>query len=284
MKNKDSKAKTKRPLFMLNSLIVWDVILFAVFIWANWVNFTDESGWSGLLTIPILLLVFVMLITTAIGFVVLAAKAPKKSSERAYLFLGAAVSLLPIACTLMYAVISNSLAQAYRRRSETPITFQEAKQLVTTCRVETIYRHNGGQMQLNDKVPVMPGEATKLEYRIFDVKYFDELLALTRQKEVQDKCGFVPSYDIERSRKSPTTEWITEQEAMDVLGECRPSTSLTTDLRYASGVPRDEPGATGIAMRLEPEVWNDEFRSEIILVRVSDDARTALKEKYDACY
>lgn len=278
------KTKRKQSFSTISPLIVSDIILFAVFGWANWVNFTDESGWSGLFTIPVLLLVFAALIIIAGGFVVLAFKAPKKTLYRAYMFLGAAFSLLPITCTVWYALISNTLEQTAKQRAETPISLQQARQLVETCQVETIYRHDGGRLQLTHKVPVLPGEDSRPEYRSFDVKYYDELFALVRDKQVQDRCGFIPSYDIERSKKPAVNRWISKDEAAAIIEECFHSTQLYTDARYYPNLELPESSSKGILLSERLNVWNDEKDSTIYLIGVEGQVASFLQAKDRDCF
>ncbi len=145
-------------------------------------------------------------------------------------------------------------------------------------------RQNEGRLRLNFMVPVLPGDILIPESRKFDVKHFDELLTLARSKEIQDKCGFVPSYDIERPTKPPVIKWITEAEAIAIMDKCRYSTQLVEDIRYMKDIVLPGPNTTGILLHQIQNVWNDEVDYQIILVDPSDSRKATLQEKEKCKY
>jgi hypothetical protein len=265
--------------------MVLDVIIFALFIWAVYVDFTDKSGWSGLITIPILLLVAILSIGAAIALIVAAVRSSTRKHRYAYL-LGALITLLPIIVAGTYIFIGTQLDQQANDRANTPVSLSQARKLVETCQVETIMRQGGGSMQLNAYAPAVPGtKDIRRESRTFDVKYYDELLNLARRKDVEDRCGFVPTYDIERPRQPEVKKWITQAEAETIMNKCLWNTQFNTDSRYLTEA--DYPAGimtTGILLKQSLSVWNDDTESAITLVKIDDQTRTALQEKQKTCW
>ncbi len=245
-----------------------------------WTSFADTTGWAGLFTAPILLVVGILLIANAIGFIVLAVRLKKY----VLYLMGALITLLPVIGTGAYIVVGTSLQQQAKERAEIPISLSQARALVSTCQIETIMRHNGGSMQLNAYVPVLPGMRSSRETRTFDVKYYDELFQLARRKDVEDRCGFVPTYDIERPRQPETKKWITQAEAEAILGKCLwntrfyPASLYLTDTDFPPGTNR-----IGILLQQRLSVWNDDTESTITLSGVDDQTRSTLLDKQKAC-
>lgn len=282
------KEKTKSPrqltvIYRAAPHIVITLLLFAVFAWTMYLNFTDTTGMAGLFTAPVLLIVAISLIATAVGWFVLAAK----SSTRKYRFIyigGALVTLMPIIVTTALIFTDMRLEQEAEKRATTPISLSEARSLVESCRVETIHRYDGGTMQLNELTPIIPGGDSRPERRTYDVVHYDELLALARRKDVEDRCGFVPTYDIERARKPALNKWITRAEAETIMGKCLWNTDLYEDSRYlkSSEFPA-EPMTTGILLNQRLSVWNDDTESRITIVRADEETKVALKQKDKAC-
>lgn len=283
------KEKTQSPrqltvIYRAAPHIVITLLLFAVFAWTMYLNFTDTTGMIGFFTAPVLLIVAISLIATAVGWFVLAAKSSTRRHKLIYAG-GALVTLMPIIVTSALIFTDIRLDQEAEMRAKTPISLSEARGLVESCRVETIHRYNGGTMRLNEYTPVIPGGDSRPERRTYDVAYYDELLALARRKDVEDRCGFVPTYDIERTKKPVLNKWITRAEAEAIMDKCLWNTDLYEDSRYlkSSEYPV-EPMTTGILLNQRLSVWNDDTESRITLVRVDEETAAALKQKDKSCF
>jgi hypothetical protein len=265
--------------------IVPNVVMLAVLAFAITTNMNDPAGWSFFYTFPIYIAAGILFILDAILFITLALKAPKENRKRRRLYwLGAFISLLPIILVVSYITLSSLLQNAAWKRATTPVSLQEARQLITDCRVETLHRDDdGGDVGLNENVPVLPGSRTHPERRTFNVDYYDELFALARSKDVQDRCGFVPTYDITRPRQPEVKKWITQPEAEGIISRCLWNTNFYLDNSYFRDVTLPEPNTTGILLLQRLSVWNDDTESTIILINADGAVKTSLQEKQAAC-
>lgn len=278
-----TKKQETPPLRASIQLAILDAASFVIFIWILYVSFTDESGWSGLITVPVYIFISIILISAAVGYVVLAIKARKSRRKLALYLVAALVSLWPIIFTVAYDHIDESLRQAAMNRSNTPISLQEAKRLVTTCEVETMQRDDGGQLQLNSTAPALPTEQSYSESRSFDVGYYDELFALARSKDVESRCGFVPTYDIERSKQPEVNKWITENEAKDIIGKCLWSTQLSVYYPGYAKIESAGPNSTGILLSQKLGVWNDDTESTITVINADTAIVSLLRAEQQGC-
>lgn len=279
-----SDTKKRTHFLTLSTLVQIAGGAYILFLWAIWIGVGDTSGFSGLFAYPMYLLSFLALLVAAIGFIVLAVRQRQKSRRyRVRLLLGALIALLPMIFSFSYIAVSASLENAAQRRATTPISLEKARELITTCQVETIQRYNGGKIELHAYTPALPNKYPTREQRTFDVKYYDELLALARSSDPQNRCGFVPSYDIERAKKPPTTKWITEEEAAAIIGACGRTTQLNTNSNYFPELQLPETGSTGILLSERLSVWNDEKDLSVYIIHADLSTYKSLNAKSKAC-
>jgi hypothetical protein len=254
------------------------------FAYALIINLNDPSGWSGLFTFPIYIANACLWIFDAIVFIRWAIKLPKeKRGRKIACWIAAVISLSPIIFVASHALINNYLHQAARDRATTPISLQEARQLVADCKVETIHRDEDATMELLEHTPTLGGRADH-ERRTFDLSYFDEIVALARANDVQDRCGFIPTYDLNRTKQPEIGKWITIDEAEAIIRKCTGSTDVHIDGNYKSMLELHGPNTTGILLLQRLEPWNDDVDSTIYSMSSDAALKASLKEKLAACH
>jgi hypothetical protein len=282
MKNTQEPQRLRDIIHNLLPNIMVDIVAFALFGWAIYFNFTDTSGWSGLVTVPVLFAVGVLSVGNTIALITLTVKSPMRKQKYACL-LAILITLLPIIITTAYIAVGTIIERQAEERSSRPITLTQARDLVSTCQVEAILLQDKGKLRLNAYTPILLENYSVPEQRIFDAKYYDELFRLARQKDVEDRCGFVPTYDDRRPKQPPVKKWITQAEAEAILDKCLWNTRFSTDPRYLTEADYPaEPMTTGILLEQRLSVWNDDTESEITVVKVDDSTLTALQNRQKA--
>lgn len=269
----------------VTGLFVANAVVSALLLWALYIGIGDVGGWNFLVTWPIYLAALIFAVIDVILFILLAIRRPVEKPRHAFLYwLGAIAAVTPILVTISYQLISIVLHRAAETRASTLITLQEAQQLVSECKVDTLYRNVGGgaQMKLRGNALALPGARAMDERRKLRVEDFDQIVSIARDKATQDKCGYLPTYDINRVKLPAVNKWISIDEAKAIICTRSWLVHLYDSSYFPYTVPEaSNSSAVGILLSKKPSVWNDDEESNIMLINTSQEVKNSLQDTFN---
>lgn len=281
-----SKNIQKTKGMFASGLVAGNVVAVPLYVFALFLASQDVMGFSFIYTLPIYLLAIIIFVPSSIYFVLQSFKFGKTETKKMVVYRTYALAaffavLMPVAVYLtnLYVI------EAAKKRAESPIELSEARELIDSCKVETLYReYDGARMSLHEKgfyLP-MPAMTAPTERRTFDTDHFDEILNLALSANVQSRCGFVPFYDIEHTKKPNNPRWITLTEAEGILKVCANKVELDiVNGSYAMILPPN--AGDGIQLIERHEVWNHEIVSRITPMGVDGTIAQKLKTFRQNC-
>ena len=212
-------------------LVVLHIVFVPYSAFSIFVAFTGgtDAGFILLFTWPMILVSLILLTLDGVLMLgtALRPRTPMSKRVRIMLGVGAILPLLPPLIVVAFYCTSQIAGSHVANRVQTPISRDEAKQLIESCKVQEMMRTPTAMLQLRAEslnfFEKHFGRFDQSGYRLFDPSDYDELLTVIRSPAVRTGCDHIYTdylTDKEYQKLPSATKWVTATEVEELLQAC----------------------------------------------------------------